>query len=398
MFLKKIQKRNPELIEKAFYLHRKNILEPNTYILDLDQIQANAALMARSASDNNVVLYFMSKQLGRNPLVAQAVVEAGIEKAVAVDPWEARTLAQAGIKLGNVGHLVQVPTSMLAEMVSYKPEIMTVYSFEKARKISELALKQNSVQPIMLRIYSKDSFNYEGQTGGFSLENLDKIVSNLTELEGIEIKGLTAFPCFLFNYKTKKIETTPNLDLVIRTGKILNKKYDLEIEQLNTPSVNCQKTIPMLAEAGATHGEPGHALTGTTPYHAHYNQGEKPAMLYLSEISHLKNESAYTFGGGFYSRSHLKNALVGGDDYQKNSRIYPASQPDSEMIDYYASLDNVDNDLKIGDTVLYAFRTQIFVTRSQVAVISGIHNGKLKLQGIYNSQGQLLDKKEEISL
>jgi len=40
MFLKKMQKRNPELIDTAFYLHRKNILEPNTYILDLDQIQA----------------------------------------------------------------------------------------------------------------------------------------------------------------------------------------------------------------------------------------------------------------------------------------------------------------------------------------------------------------------
>jgi len=398
MFLEKMQKRNPELIEKALYLHRNNIIEPNTYILDLDQIQENTAMMAEAAAENNLSLYFMSKQLGRNPLAAQAVVEAGIKKAVAVDPWEARTLAQAGIELGNVGHLVQVPTSMLAEMIGYEPEIMTVYSLQKAEQISKLALKQNRVQPIMLRIYSEDSFNYEGQIGGFDLKNIDELIPQLSKLEGVKIKGLTAFPCLLFNYQTKQIETTANLELVIKTAETLNEKYGLEIEQLNTPSVSCQKTIPMLAEAGATHGEPGHALTGTTPYHGYYEQGEKPAMIYISEISHLKDKKAYTFGGGFYSRSHLKSGLVAADDYQKKRKIYPASQPDPEMIDYYASLENTDRKLNVGDTVLYAFRTQIFVTRARVAVISGIHSGKLKLHGIYNSQGQLLDKKGGIRL
>jgi len=398
MFLEKMQKRNPELIDTAFYLHRKNILEPNTYILDLDQIQANTAMMSEAAAVNNLSLYFMSKQLGRNPLAAQAVVEAGIKKAVAVDPWEARTLARAGIELGNIGHLVQVPTSMLSEMIAYQPEIMTVYSLQKAEQISKLALEQNRMQPIMLRIYSEDSFNYEGQIGGFDLKNIDDVIPKLMKLKGVEIKGLTAFPCLLFNYQTKKIETTPNLELVIKTAETLNNKFGMEIEQLNTPSVSCQKTIPMLANAGATHGEPGHALTGTTPYHGYYDQGEKPAMIYISEISHLKDEKAYTFGGGFYSRSHLKNGLVAADDYQKNRKIYSASQPDSEMIDYYASLENTDRNLKIGDTVLYAFRTQIFVTRARVAVISGIQNGKLKLHGIYNSQGQLIDEKGGIRL
>ncbi|RCW61042.1 YhfX family PLP-dependent enzyme [Halanaerobium sp. ST460_2HS_T2] len=393
MFLEKMQKRNPELIEKALYLHQNNILEPDTYILDLDQIQANSALMAETAAENNLKLYFMSKQLGRNPLAAQAVVEAGIKKAVAVDPWEARTLAQAGIQLGNVGHLVQVPTSMLEEMIAYEPEIMTVYSLQKAEQISKIALRQNRVQPIMIRIYSENSFNYKGQVGGFDLKNLEKYIPRLIELEGVEIKGVTAFPCLLFNYKKQKIETTPNLELVIKTAKILNDKYGLTIEQLNTPSVSCQRTIPILADAGATHGEPGHALTGTTPYHAYHDDGEKPAMIYISEVSHIKKSQAYTFGGGFYSRSHLKNALVASTSDQNSRRIYPASQPEADMIDYYASLENIDQKLKVGDTVLYAFRTQIFVTRSRVAVISGIQHGKLKLQGIYSSQGRLIDKK-----
>lgn len=51
----------------------------------------------------------MTKQFGRNPLIAQAIVESGIEKAVAVDPWEALSLSKNGIKIGHVGHLVQIP-------------------------------------------------------------------------------------------------------------------------------------------------------------------------------------------------------------------------------------------------------------------------------------------------
>jgi predicted amino acid racemase len=396
MFLEKMQQRNPELIETAFYLHRKEILEANTYILDLDQIKANAALMAKEAAYYNFKLYFMTKQLGRNPLVAKTISAAGIEKAVAVDPWEARTLAQAGIKLGNVGHLVQVPDTMLAEIISYQPEIMTVYSLAKAKRISEIALAQGKVQPIMLRIYSPDSFNYQGQMGGISLTELDKFVTEIIKLKGITLAGLTAFPCLLFDYETKVIKTTPNLELVVKTAADLAQKYGIKIKQLNTPSVTCQKTISMLAEFGATHGEPGHGLTGTTPYHAYAEQGEKPALLYLSEVSHLLDQQAYIFGGGFYSRSHLKYALAAGDNYQVESKLYSASQPAAEMIDYYAALDNSSAKLKVGDTALLAFRTQIFVTRAQVAVVSGIQTGKLKLHGIYNSQGQLLSKKEEL--
>ena len=43
----------------------------------------------------------------------------------------------------------------------------------------------------------------------------------------------------------------------------------------------------MLAAAGATQIEPGHGLTGTTPLHAVEDLPETPAVVYLSEVSHL---------------------------------------------------------------------------------------------------------------
>ena len=55
-----------------------------------------------------------------------------------------------------------------------------------------------------------------------------------------------------------------------------------------------------LAEAGATQVEPGHGLTGTTPLHAVEDLPELPAVVYVSEVSHLHGGEAYCFGGGLY--------------------------------------------------------------------------------------------------
>ena len=43
---------------------------------------------------------------------------------------------------------------------------------------------------------------------------------------------------------------------------------------------------------------------------------------------------------------------------------------------------------EVGATVLAAFRTQIFVTRSDVAVVSGIQTGQPRIEGIYDSLGK----------
>lgn len=65
---------------------------------------------------------------------------------------------------------------------------------------------------------------------------------------------------------------------------------------LNMPSATCCQTIPLIKELGGHQGEPGHALTGTTPLHLHDNQPEKIAMVYVSEISHHGDNNSYCYG------------------------------------------------------------------------------------------------------
>ena len=130
-------------------------------------------------------------------------------------------------------------------------------------------------------------------------------------------------------------------------------------------------SLPLLAELGATHGEPGHALTGTTPLHAvDPAQPEKPAYVYVSEVAHtLDDGRPAVFGGGFYARSHIRGALL-----PRTGKRLGVQDAPPENIDYYRLLDAPADgaDVRLGDTVLFAFRTQIFVTRSTVAVVSGL--------------------------
>ena len=149
MFLDATIKRNRALIEAAIELHHRGKIGPNTYVLDVDRITANAVLLKEEADRLGLKLYMMTK-IGRNPHVAQRIAATGIEQAVAVDPWEALTLARAGIRL-NVGHLVQIPSSMITEILSYQPEVITVFRWKSKGNIAR-GRKQGRVQDLLLRV------------------------------------------------------------------------------------------------------------------------------------------------------------------------------------------------------------------------------------------------------
>lgn len=379
MFLDIVQKRNPELIQYALELHQNGSISPNTYVVDIDAVKNNSKAILEKSKSLDIGLYFMTKQFGRNPLISKAIAESGIKKAVAVDPWEAIHLNKIGIKIGHVGHLVQIPVKMIPQILSLDPEYVTVFSYENAKNISEVAVGMKRRQKIFLRIANKDDFLYNGQEGGFTYSEVTEQISNLKKLEGIEIAGLTSFPCLLIDNGHPAV--TSNVKSMHRVKEFLEENGFRNLE-MNMPSATSTATLDLLKKNGATQGEPGHALTGTTPLHAAKNLAEKPAMIYVSEISHFYNEKAYVFGGGFYPRSKMQGALVGND-----LSYAAAAGNDPANIDYYGVLDT--NFGNIGDTVIYAFRTQVFVTNAQLAVVGNLKSNP-ELKGIYDSMGNLV--------
>lgn len=385
MFLEKTIERNPALVEAAIALHKSGVITPDTYVMDVDQIEENARLLAEEAKQQGVNLYMMTKQIGRNPELAKRIAAAGLEKAVAVDAWEALVLAEAGIALGHVGHLVQVPNGMIKDILSYRPEVMTVFSLDKAQAVSKEALRQGIVQKLLMRVVGQNDRAYAGQEGGFLEADWLDAAEAIQALPGVQLAGVTAFPCFL--YEEGQVRPTENAKTVGRAAKAIEEGLGIELEQVNIPSANSVQTLKLVAQLGGTHGEPGHALTGTTPLHAVHDLPEKPAMVYVSEVSHFVQDEAYVYGGGFYRRSCVQKALVDG----KNRVLVDAYEPSPDMIDYCATIDAANQNYQIGDTVIYAFRTQIFMTRSRVALVEGIQSGSPTLIGIYDGLGRKKD-------
>ncbi|MFK5280319.1 YhfX family PLP-dependent enzyme, partial [Lacticaseibacillus paracasei] len=125
MFLKQLEKLNPELIQYAFELHHSGKILPDTYVIDLDMIHQNTTHVVAEAKKNHVELLYMTKQVGRNPVIAQEVVNAGIPEAVVVDFREAETFMENGLALGNVGHLVQPPKHFLTRLLKYGTKYVT---------------------------------------------------------------------------------------------------------------------------------------------------------------------------------------------------------------------------------------------------------------------------------
>ena len=137
MFLDQTIRRNPQLVETAFMLHQEGKILPDSYLVDVDVFLENARRLLQKAGQNHIRLYFMLKQIGRNPYLAKALVEMGYSGAVVVDFREALVMMENRIPIGNVGHLVQVPGALIKELVAYKPEVMTIYSRERPWRLRQ---------------------------------------------------------------------------------------------------------------------------------------------------------------------------------------------------------------------------------------------------------------------
>ncbi|WP_059173526.1 YhfX family PLP-dependent enzyme [Bacillus sp. FJAT-27445] len=379
MFLDVTKRRNPGLIRAGTALHQMGKIPPNTYVIDLDILQENVRLLSKTAEKHNFQLYFMSKQLGRLPQVGKLIFENGIQKAVAVEFDEGKTLYEAGIPIGNIGHLVQPGKNQWNEVLSWNPEVVTVFSFERAQQVSDTAIRLGKVQDVLLKVYGETDLIYQGQEGGFILTDLPSSLVLLKNLPGIRIAGITTFPNFQLADTHDSMIPTPNFFTLMKAKKILEQN-GITVHQVNGPSATSVETIPFLAENGVTHGEPGHALTGTTPLHAYKDLPEKPAIIYVTEVSHSDSDFNYVIGGGYYGRSNLSGCLVGDSQDTILEQFVPAYEGCPEAIDYYGRIGKSDNfPINTGDTAVFAFRTQVFVTRAHIALVKGIQTGNLEL-------------------
>ncbi|GAA2331753.1 alanine racemase [Streptomyces cuspidosporus] len=389
MFLDVLRRRNPALISAAIALHQSGHLPSNTYVLDLDTISANARALATEAGRLGLTPFAMTKQIGRNPDACQAIMEGGIEAAVAVDMECARATTRAGMRLGHLGHLVQVPRAEAAAAAAMRPANWTVFSTDKARQAATAAGHAGHDQALLARIHTEGDEFYSGHEGGFPARDILAVADGLDALDSAHFAGITTFPALLFDPETRSVRRTRNLATLEQAATRLHDQGRTNI-QINGPGTTSTETLAALASAGVTQVEPGHALTGTTPWHAATDLPERPAVCYLSEVSHLYGGRAYCFGGGMYVDPvfppYQVQAVVGHDP--SSTATLDATLPPPQAIDYYGQLEVPAHAVvETGTSVVFGFRVQAFVTRAYTAGVRGLATGNPRVAGIWAADG-----------
>lgn len=365
MFLDVTRRLNLPLIRAAAVLHQAGKLPPNSYVVDAAAVLENARLLAGAAAASGVKLFFMAKQFGHDPTLCNLVVQ-HIPKAVAVDWMAAEDLIGQGVSLGHVGHLVQIPRAKVPSILAARPEVWTIASLEEASWVAAAAREVGVSQPVLLRV-SALMANYPGQEGGFSAEEAVEVARQIDAMRGVHVVGATAFPCFVAGANGETVPG-PNLSVLLEAVAHLGEA-GVDVIHVNAPGGTSVSLLPQLSRLGVTHAEPGHALTGTTPRQITSEGPERPAIVYLTEVSHRKGNDAYVYGGGFYRRSHAYRALVGSTpEAVTQSPMWPVRLPPPSAIDYTASVESPE--ARPGDTAVMAFRVQAFVARSHIAVVT----------------------------
>jgi predicted amino acid racemase len=384
MFVDVLLRRNRAFIDAAIDLHRAGLLPANTYVLDLETIRQNAAALRAGADRLGLQLFAMSKQVGRNASFLAALRDAGIYDSVAVDMADARVAHREGMTVAHLGHLVQIPAAEAATAAAMRPTYWTVFNMEKAREAAAAARERGHEQALLARIHAPGDRFYNGHEGGFPAAEIRHVAETLDALDGARFAGVTTFPALLFDQATETVAPTPNLSTLVRAAEELGGGV-----QVNAPGTTSTAVLELLANHGATQVEPGHALTGTTPLHARQDLVELPAALYLTEVSHRHGDAAYCFGGGLYIDPvfppYQVRAFV-------NGRLHDAVLPPPDAIDYYGRLMPGDGRVPaVGDSVVFGFRIQAFVTRAYVAGIVGISAGSPRVAGIWSAFGEPTD-------
>lgn len=391
VFLNSLIRRNPSFLEAAIALHQEGSLPANCYVVDLDTVRTNTQTLRDEAARYGLEVFAMTKQVGRNPDVLAAIRGGGIDACVAVDMQCARVVHRCGLRVGNVGHLVQVPRAEARVAASMHPGNWTVFSLDKAREAAQAASEEGYEQPLLARIHSPGDHFDHALGGGFPADLIVEIAEQMDALHGARFAGITTYPALIYNPERKQMLPTCNLGTLQQAADRLHRA-GRDLLHVNAAGSISTALLEMLADRGVSQVEPGHALTGTSPLHAVRELAERPAAFYLTEISHRHGGAHYVFGGGLYISPVFPDpqprALVAREPDLDSAMLISAEMPAAEAVDYYGILHPTDpNALQPGDTVIYAFRMQAFVTRAYVAGISGMHGSEPRITGIWTGDG-----------
>src|SRR5207302_1671561 len=127
-----------------------------------------------------------------------------------------------------------IPRHDVGRALEMGPEVITVYSVEAARRISEVATQKGLTQNLLVRVYRPGDFFFAGQEGGFRDDTVLDAVRQIQPLPGVQVVGVTSFPVVSYS-NDEPMQLTPNMETIVQTAKRLEVELGIEIKQINAP-------------------------------------------------------------------------------------------------------------------------------------------------------------------
>ena len=183
---------------------------------------------------------------------------------MAVDIQCMEAVARSHMRIGHVGHLVQPHRGTEDAIIARRPEVVSVFHADIAERLGAAARRGGIEQAVLLRVIAPDDRFYFGHGGGFALEDIERSAARVDAIDGLRVAGVVSFPALIADSENHRLTTTPNLATVVESAERL-RRAGFEIEQINAPGTTSSGALKLLADAGATHAEPGNGLTAPLP-------------------------------------------------------------------------------------------------------------------------------------
>jgi predicted amino acid racemase len=398
MLLAKTLERNPNMLAAAIDLHQAGAIPPSTHLIDLDAVADNARVIADSARRHQLKVFAMTKQDGHEPHMTRIALDQGFDAVTAVEARQAYRIHRYGFPLGNVGHTSQLPRAEVEQILAMEPEFVTVYNVEAARRVSDAAAALGRVQQVYVTVAEPgDAGTHDELFGGWTFDECVPGVRPILDLPNVEVAGLAQHTTIDYVSQDDPYTAKPTeaFFTTLRAKEALERELGLDHLRVNC-SGNCNTvTAGILAGYGATDIEPGAALVGSGRFHALLDMPERPAQVYVSEITHRWQGHAYAIGGGFGFIWDMDGTMlpfrgIVGRTLDE-ARDHPLELAAVPWYDIYGLFRDPEGIAQVGHTLLFAHFAHVIMERCYVAAVSGIASGRPKVEALLDSQATMLD-------
>ena len=385
-----IERENPELVRYAIELHQDGHIQPGTYVVDLEALAENAVTVRDRASDLDLGVYVMTKQWNRNPTIGRTLAGEGLNSFVAVDIQCATEICRQDLRLGHVGHLVQIPRHRIEPVLRMAPEVWTVFGYDNAVLVSRACEALGVQQDLLLKVVGPGDFIYPGQEGGVPLDRVVEVARRIGDLPGVRIVGTTGFPCILYDPEKGSPQALPNLTSVTEAARMLEREAGVEIRQVNCPGTSSYASMEIVKRHGGTQIEPGNSLWGMAPQQLFGGDPGTPAVVFVTEVSHVEEGRGFVFARGFApdvvtGAMAVREAFVGGTPDSALTNRVPAGLGDSGLTLHSWLYPSPGQSVMPGDSAVFFFRPQVFASaHAGVATVSALKTGKPALESVHD--------------